>query len=248
MFSLRSRIGAVRRHIWCSFHSRLLPLGNHGPIVTFSFDDFPRTALTNGASIIERFGGRATYYVTMGLMGTDNTLGEQFRRADLHYLVERGHEVANHTFSHLSAQRTPFELFEQDVDRCEKAIRESTTFSAPSDFAYPYGEVTLTAKRKLGPRMQSCRGTCSGFNGPEVDLNLLRANSLYGDINQAEAAKRLILENEKRRSWLIFYSHDVVSEPSSFGCTPALLEAVVSFAAERHTRMLTVTDVVAELC
>jgi peptidoglycan/xylan/chitin deacetylase (PgdA/CDA1 family) len=224
-----------------------VPLGNRGPIVTFSFDDFPRTALTNGASIVERFGGRATYYVTMGLMDTDNHLGEHFHCADLRSLIDRGHELASHTFSHLSAQRTDFKVFSQDVEHCEKAIRESIAVGPSKNFAYPYGEVTLAAKRKLGPRMRSCRGTCSGFNGPEVDLNLLHANSLYGDVDQAETAKQLILENESRRSWLIFYSHDVASEPSRFGCTPGLLEAVVSFAAERGARMMTVAEVVAEL-
>ena len=247
MLTLRSRMGAVRRQVWCSFHRRLVPLGNRGPIVTFSFDDFPRTALTNGASIVEQVGGRATYYVSMGLMGTDNHLGEQFHRADLRSLIERGHEVASHTFSHLSAQRTDFLAFTQDVERCEEAIRESVAVGPSNNFAYPYGEVTLSAKRQLGPRMRSCRGTCSGFNGPEVDLNLLRANSLYGDIDQAAAATQLILENENRRTWLIFYSHDVASQPSRFGCTPALLEAVVSFAAERRARIMTVADVVAEL-
>jgi len=248
MLNLRARIGAVRRCAWCSLHSRLMPLGDRGPIVTFSFDDFPRSALTNGASIVERYGGKATYYVTMGLMGKDNDLGEQFRSADLGSLIERGHEVASHTFSHLSAQSTPFQLFWQDVDHCEKALQERIPVGPSNNFAYPYGEVTLTAKRRLGPRMRSCRGTCSGFNGPEVDLNLLRANSLYGDIDQADSAKELILENENRKTWLIFYSHDVVNKPSRFGCTPALLEAVISFAAERAARLMTVADVVAELC
>jgi peptidoglycan/xylan/chitin deacetylase (PgdA/CDA1 family) len=247
MSSLRSRIGAVRRHIWCSFHSRLVPLKDRGPIVTFSFDDFPRTALTNGASIVERYGGRATYYVAMGLMGKQNDLGEQFCSADLRFLVDRGHEVASHTFSHLSAQHSSFEVFRKDVDRGEQAIRESVAVGPSNNFAYPYGEVTLTAKKRLGPQMRSCRGTCGGFNGPQVDLNLLRANSLYGDIDQVDAAKQLILENESRKSWLIFYSHDVVSEPSPFGCTPALLESVVSFAAERGGRMMTIADVIRQL-
>jgi peptidoglycan/xylan/chitin deacetylase (PgdA/CDA1 family) len=247
MSSLRSGIGAVRRRIWCSFHSRLVPLGDRGPIVTFSFDDFPRTALTNGASIVEGYGGRATYYVAMGLMGKKNDLGEQFCKKDLEYLIEQGHEVAGHTFSHLSAQHSSFEVFRQDVDRGEQAIRESLAVGPSNNFAYPYGAVTLTAKKQLGPRMRSCRGTCAGFNGPQVDLNLLRANRLYGDIDQIDPARRLILENESRRSWLIFYSHDVRNEPSPFGCTPALLKAVVSFAAERGAKVMTVADVLREI-
>src|ERR1017187_943200 len=245
--SLRSQISKVRCKILCSFYKRSVVLGDRGPIITFSFDDCPRSALTTGRDIIERFGGRATYYVSMGLMGTFNNLGEKFDSAGLDSLAERGHEVASHTFSHVSARRTPFAEFVRDVDYCEKAIRDSLAFGPSNNFAYPYGEATLSVKRKLGPQMKSCRGTCGGLNGPDVDLNLLRANSLYGGIDQVEAAKLLILENEKRKSWLIFYTHDVAKNPSPFGCTPALLEAVVSFAVDRGARMATVAEVIAEL-
>jgi peptidoglycan/xylan/chitin deacetylase (PgdA/CDA1 family) len=246
--SLRSQLAKVRLQILSSFCRRTAALGDLGPIVTFTFDDFPRSALTIGGGIVERFGGRATYYVSMGLMNTVNDLGEQFRSTDLHSLIERGHEVANHSFSHPSARKTLFEDFLKDVDHCEKAIRETTTADPSNNFAYPYGEVTLRVKRQLGPRMGSCRGTIGGLNGPDVDLNLLRANRLYGGIEQFDDAKRLILENEMQRSWLIFYSHDIDRNPSRFGCTPALLEEVVSFAANRGARIMTVSDVLTELC
>jgi hypothetical protein len=85
------------------------------------------------------------------------------------------------------------------------------------------------------------------LNGPVVDLNLLRANSLYGDGTSNSRVQELILENERRRSWIIFYTHDVRSTPSRYGCTPDLLEFAVSFAARRGARILTVADVVAEL-
>jgi peptidoglycan/xylan/chitin deacetylase (PgdA/CDA1 family) len=184
----------------------------------------------------------------MGLMGTSNELGEQCCSGDLHSAVERGHEVANHSFSHLSARKTALKEFIEDVDRCEREIRESIAVNTSKNFAYPYGEVTLSVKRTLGSRMGSCRGTCGGFNGPDVDLNLLRANRLYGGCDQADAAKHLILENERRRSWLIFYTHDVNSRPSRFGCTPELLEDVVSFAADHCVGVLRVADVVTKIC
>jgi hypothetical protein len=85
------------------------------------------------------------------------------------------------------------------------------------------------------------------LNGPEADLNLLRANSLYGGLDRADAAKKLIMENEKRGHWLIFYSHDVAANPSRFGCTPQLLDAVCWFAAERGARLMTVAQVMNEL-
>jgi peptidoglycan/xylan/chitin deacetylase (PgdA/CDA1 family) len=227
---------------------RTASLGARGPIVTFTFDDFPRSALTVGGDILERFGGRATYYVAMGLMGARNAVGEHFHLEDIRDAVERGHEVGSHTFSHPSARKTSVSEFMRDVDRGENAIREGMNLSPSRNFAYPYGEVTLAIKEKLGARMGSCRGTCDGLNGPDVDLNLLRSNRLYGDVDQADAAKRLIIENEKQKSWLIFYSHDVDSSPSPYGCTPALLEQVVSFAADHSARLATVEDVVNEIC
>lgn len=243
----RSHLGRLRAKCLSSFSRRNIALGDLGPVVTFTFDDFPRTALTAGAEIIERFGARATYYVAMGLMGSENRLGEQFHCTDLHALVERGHEVALHGFRHLSARKTPLDEFVEDLADCKRAVQECVPGGASNNFAYPYGEATLSAKRQLGPEMRSSRGTVAGLNGPEVDLNLLRANPLYGGNEQAEGARELIRENQAQRSWLIFYSHDVAEKPSPYGCTPALLHEAVSFAATQGARLMTIADVVATL-
>jgi peptidoglycan/xylan/chitin deacetylase (PgdA/CDA1 family) len=162
-------------------------------------------------------------------------------------VLDRGHELASHTFSHLSVRQVSYDVFRHDVERGEQAIREEMGVPGSGNFAYPYGDVTLGAKKKLGPELISCRGTCAGLNGPEVDLNLLRANCLYGDVDRAGAAQRLIMENAEQGSWLIFYSHDVTTKPSSFGCTPRLLESICSFAAARETRFMTVAQVMREL-
>lgn len=245
--SVRSQAGNVRRKILSSLCRRPVPLGARGPIVTLCFDDFPRSALTIGAPILESFGAHATYYVTMSLMNSSNDLGEQFRHEDLGTLLCRGHELASHTFSHLSARRVGYDAFEDDVKRGEEAIRASVGAPTSGNFAYPYGDVSLGPKRKLGAKFISCRGTFPGLNGPDLDLNLLHANSLYGDVDQLDAVKRLIVENEEKNCWLIFYSHDVASKPSRFGCTPKLLEATCSFANAHHARFMTVAQVMEQL-
>jgi peptidoglycan/xylan/chitin deacetylase (PgdA/CDA1 family) len=245
--SLRSQFGRIRRGVLNARHQRVVPLGDRGPIVSFTFDDFPRTALTAGAPILERYGARGTYYVAMSLMNKTNASGEQFRYEDLISVLTRGHEIASHTFNHLSARTAAYDVFTRDVAWGENALLETLGIHPSHNFAYPYGEATLEAKKKLGPRLLSSRGTCGGFNGHEVDLNLLRANSLYGDVSQAEAAQKLILENEARRSWLIFYTHDVAAHPSPYGCTPELLEASCSFAVSRGARLMTVAQAVQQL-
>jgi peptidoglycan/xylan/chitin deacetylase (PgdA/CDA1 family) len=244
---MKAQLALLHRKLLSSVYPRRASLGTRGPIVSFTFDDFPRTALTVGGHILKRYGCRGTYYAAIGLMNNSNHLGDQFRRDDLETLLRDGHELASHTFSHISCRSLTCSKFIAEVEKGRRAIEELTGQSDFGNFAFPFGEVTLNAKKAVGQDVASSRSIWSGLNGPEVDLNLLRANSLYGDRDKCAQVKELILENELRRSWLIFYSHDVCRAPSRFGCTPELLEFAVSFASERRAHILTVAEVVAAL-
>jgi peptidoglycan/xylan/chitin deacetylase (PgdA/CDA1 family) len=264
--SLRSLLGGARRQMLCALHQRLAPLGHSGPMISFTFDDFPRTALTAGGAILEGHGFRGTYYTAMGLKNTTGELGDQFRAEDLYALLERGHELASHTFGHISSRKVSCEAFCADVARGCAALEDSTG-ARPANFAYPFGDVSFACKRSLlgaesanegagnsarrddsrkDHSLTSARGIIPGLNGPKIDLNLLRANSLYGDLDQAEAAKILIAENSRRNAWLIFYTHDVRPNPSRYGCTPELLESVAACAAQSGARVLTIAEALAE--
>jgi peptidoglycan/xylan/chitin deacetylase (PgdA/CDA1 family) len=244
--SLRSTLGTVRRTVLSSRHRRTVELGDSGPFVSFTFDDFPRTAYTSGGAILRSLGVRATYYVAMGLMNTSNELGEQFRLEDLHAVADDGHELATHTFSHHSSRSVSLEAFNEDVRKGRDAVREIAGLAPSENFAYPFGEATLAAKRAVGQEMISCRGTFGGWNGPVVDLNLLRANPLYGHLDRLKAVERLVQENEKEKGWLIFYSHDVRPNPSRYGCTPELLESA-GVAAKSGAEILPVAEVLRHL-
>ena len=245
--TLRAQLGLLRRQLLSSVYSRRVLLGTGGPIVSFTFDDFPRTALTVGGHILKSYGVRGTYYAAVGLMNMSSDLGEQFRRQDLDALLADGHELASHTFSHVSCRSVSCYKFRKEVEKGRRAILETTGQSDSGNFAFPFGEVTLNAKRTVGADVASCRSIWQGLNGPECDLNLLRANSLYGDHDKSAQVQELILDNERRKSWLIFYSHDVQHTPSRFGCTPGLLEFAVWFASRQSARILTVSEVVTEL-
>jgi peptidoglycan/xylan/chitin deacetylase (PgdA/CDA1 family) len=241
--TLRSTLSSARRRLLCSWHRRSVALGNSGPFVSFAFDDFPRTAYTAGGAILKSLGVRGTYYVAMGLMDTSNDLGEQFHLDDLYSVAAEGHELATHTFSHQSSRRVPLGAFQEDVRRGRSAIGEIANLAATGNFAYPYGEVTLSAKAAVGREMTSCRGIYGGFNGPLVDLNLLRANSLYGDIGRFEMAEKLIQRNAVHQGWLIFYTHDVRPNTSPYGCTPELFESTARLAVRSGARVLPVAEV-----
>lgn len=237
----------VDRQTLCSLHTRVVAWGVRGAVVSFCFDDFPRTAYLVGGAILKDLGARATYYAAPGLMGTTNVLGEQFCQKDLDALLQDGHELGSHTFSHISCRTVSFARYCEDFERGKKAIAEIVRTRDSGNFAYPFGDVTMKAKRLLGPKTRSSRSIFPGLNGIRVDLNLLRANSLYGDVDQSPSAQNLILENEKRMKWLIFYCHDVRSNHSLYGCTPRLLAATASFAVARGCRILTIDQVLTEI-
>jgi len=115
------------------------------------------------------------------------------------------------------------------------------------NFAFPRGEVTLSAKLAVGKEMMSCRGIYGGVNGPYVDLNLLLANSLYGDPDDLDRVARLIRENEERKGWLIFYTHDVSPTPSRYGCSPRFLDSTVRMAVQNGAKVLPVAEVLARI-
>ena len=244
--TLRSLASAARRTVLCSFHRRMVPIGNHGPIVSFTFDDFPRSAYLVGAPLLEAFGGRGTYYTTTGFLNTSDGLGDLFHVEDLHDLLERGHELGTQTFRHSSSRRVSVTEFQNDV---HKGIRElDRLVERHSDnFCYPYGHATLRTKRHLESVVSSARGIFPGINGPEIDLNLLRANRLYGDMSGAPQAQQWIQQNVAQKGWLIFYTHDVRPNHGEYGCTPELCEFAVSAAARSGSRILTVEQVLSEI-
>lgn len=212
--------------------------------MSFTFDDFPRSAYVEGGAVLESLGVRGTYYAAPGLMGSSNELGPHFTAGDIYSLLDKGHELATHTYSHTSCRSVSTSEFRDDVTKGIREI-ESLTRRKVRNFAYPLGHVTLATKQALAPFVTSARSVIPGLNGPECDLNLLRANSLYGDDRQIEHVRQLIKTNAKRKSWLVFYTHDVQRNPSVFGCTPSLLRAAVQAAVESSSKVLSVHEALA---
>jgi peptidoglycan/xylan/chitin deacetylase (PgdA/CDA1 family) len=237
-------LGEARQFFLRSVYRRLRSIELRPPVISFCFDDFPHTAYSAGGAILKSLGVRGTYYTSFGLVNTTNELGPQFTGDDLESLLSDGHDLGSHTFSHWSARRVSVEDFERNVLQGRDAARRMTGSDELDNFAYPYGHVTLASKKRLTSELSSCRGIYPGINGPKVDLNLLRANSLYGDIDQLARAESLLSENARRSGWLIFYTHDVQRTPSPFGCTPSLLDNVVALSLEKGFQILTVGEVV----
>jgi peptidoglycan/xylan/chitin deacetylase (PgdA/CDA1 family) len=212
-------------------------------MVSFCFDDFPRSAYISGGSILKSYRAVGTYYVSMGLAGTVNHQGEHFLADDVRNLLAEGHELGSHTYSHVSCRSSSWEEFFKDARKGEDAVREYRGEPGSGNFAYPKGEITFAAKGRMGSVMKSCRSVQPGIMAQFADLNMLRANSLYSRSFDRASLESLVAQTLKLGGWLIFYTHDVRENPSAYGCTPQELEFVVQLVARQKViQMLSVSQ------
>ena len=224
------------------------------PLVSFTFDDFPRSAFLEAGSILSRHGARGTYYASLGLMGKSSPMGTMFEEGDLKALLDLGHELGCHTFGHCHSLNTPSDMYGRAIVENQKALNELLPGIKFQTFAYPYSAPAVAVKRVAGSHFLCCRGgglrprrylsRAGGqtFNSGVTDLNLLSAVFLEKSWDNPEAMKSLIDQNSRARGWLIFATHDVRESPSRFGCTPHFFEQVVQWSLESGARVLPVVE------
>jgi len=213
------------------------------PIISFTFDDFPRSALAIAGFMLLDNGVHGTYYVSMGLMGQESGLGDMFNGDDLQMLIADGHELACHTFSHLYCPRATTGDIQQDCGRNQCAVEDAIGGYRLRNFAFPSGGITWPAKSILKSLYNSCRTVESGINHNPIDLCFLRANPLYSSRPISETY-RLIEQNREQPGWLLLYTHDVREDHSDVGCTPMYFRNILHAAVASGASIMTVAEAV----
>jgi peptidoglycan/xylan/chitin deacetylase (PgdA/CDA1 family) len=214
------------------------------PVVSFTFDDFPRSALTEGGRILRERGWAGTYFAAGRFCGRREGGLDYFDRDDLVQAAENGHEIGCHTFGHLRLPGTRPEEIEADLQRNAEFVAEALPDHRLSSFAYPFGDLDLGRKALLARRFPICRGIWPGINAGRMDFAQLKAvplerNSLAGLDVQAWLDRA-----EAERGWLIFFTHDVSDDPSPYGCFRRTFEAAADAVARRGIRVLPVKNAV----
>src|SRR6266403_1562593 len=116
---LRSRYRRESARLLCR---RPFVIDSDIPFISFTFDDFPRSALQTGGAILKRFGLAGTYYASLGLMGKQAPTGTMFLPEDLSIVLEQGHELGCHTFDHCHSWDTKTNVFESSILENRRAL------------------------------------------------------------------------------------------------------------------------------
>ncbi|MBS0268735.1 MAG: polysaccharide deacetylase family protein [Proteobacteria bacterium] len=215
---------------------------NSGPIVSFTFDDVPDTALTNGARILDRHGVRGTFYVAPGICGTEDEHWTVIDKRGVADLAHAGHEIGCHTYSHVKVQSLSHADLARETQRCFDALRDVAGNTVSKNFAYPFGNVSFPKKFQLDRQFTSCRSIYTGLNSGLIDLAMLRSLELYDRTSTEQSINATLDQAIAMNAWVIFYTHDVTRDPSWIGCSPAHLEMAVKAARARGIPCLAVDE------
>ena len=240
-------VSRLRRESHRRLYKKVIGTEIQRPVVSFSFDDFPRSAVTNGAMMLEEFGVCGTFYAAGSLCGTVADGIRQFEVEDVPRLLEAGHEIGCHTFSHRRLGQIRDGTLTAELDQNAAFVEKVAPGLAMSTFAYPFGDVSLGGKSLLRARFAACRSTEAGLNRGRIDLSYLKAVRLYDSHMDKTKIMALVSHAVIDKGWLIFYTHDVAEAPSRFGCSPGLLRFALTSAARAGAQIMPIKNAIGEI-
>ncbi len=216
------------------------------PMVSFTFDDVPGSAFSEGARILEAYGGLGTFYLALSMLQQAPS-ESGFTQQQMETARQRGHELGCHTYGHIDFSRTGIADSQRDLETNRQRLLALCPGLKLRSFSYPFGAQTLGVKKSLVSRFSSARGILPGIHYREADLYNLKTVKLYeGQLplsQQLEHIEQAVAGN----GWLIFYTHDVRASYSPHGCSPAYFEKVVKACTEAGLDILPVSEAVERL-
>jgi peptidoglycan/xylan/chitin deacetylase (PgdA/CDA1 family) len=186
--------------------------------VSLSFDDARASQVDVGAPLLDSYGVKATFYVSVASL--------RGRLDDWKAVVAAGHEIGNHSLRHACTGNFPFsrekaledctlELMTTELDQANAEV-ETLLGVRPVTFAYPCGQkfvgrgvgvksyVPVVASRFLAGR-----GWRDEMANDPAFCDLAQLLGIDSDGLTWEQLKALIEEAKKRHCWLVLGGHDI---------------------------------------
>ncbi len=240
MNMIRPFIKKIKLSVLETIYARRLNIDLDKPIFSFTFDDAPLSSADTGAKILEAASSTGTYYVALGLESDKDAPEPLLDVDDIRLLHSKGHDIQCHTFSHLNLRRHSKQEYIADCENNRTRIANITKQDHVAHFAYPFGAVSLSAKRNLGKTYKSLRTVDFGINYGLTDKTHLRAIEIFSNSLDRQKIKLAIEASVKNNAWTIFFTHDVKDPPSPWGATPEDLQWVVDECRKVDADMLNV--------
>jgi peptidoglycan/xylan/chitin deacetylase (PgdA/CDA1 family) len=188
------------------------------PAVSITFDDGLYSSYSNGASLLEQYGLKGTFYINPGLLDKPTYMTEK----DVRNLMSRGHHIGSHTDTHIDLTSYHPEVLEKELDKSNKFLDKLGI--QQSDFASPYGKYDDILLPIIESRQRSHRGTETGVNTKQ-NFNPYKLYGFFVRKTTTEQELREQLINAKTKyGWIILIYHDIEVNTSEFSVDRGTLE------------------------
>ena len=229
--SERSALEAGRNIQW--------PAGKRAAI-SLTFDDARSSQLDRGLPVLDEYGVKATFYVSLNSM--EKRL-DAWKNA-----LANGHEIGNHTLTHPCSGNFPFSreraLENYTLDQMQAELRQANASIErlvgvrPVSFAYPCGQKFVGRGRNLKSYVPlvaedflTGRGWMDEWANDPAFCDMAQLMAMELDGKDFEQVKQIIDRTLTNGGWLIFCSHDVGDGGRQVTLAPTL-KALCEYAAD----------------
>ena len=208
--------------------------------ISLSFDDARLSQADRGLPILDTYGVKATFYVSLRSL--------QQRLPTWKKAVANGHEIGNHTLTHPCSGNFGFSrdraLENYTLKKMKRELNESNAAIehllgvTPGTFAYPCGQkfvgrgptvksyIPLVARKFIAGR-----GAYNEIANDPAFCDMAQVTGLELDGLDFKQVKKLIDVAAADGRWLIFFAHEI-GEPARQTVTPSTLEALCRYAQD----------------
>ena len=238
------KVNGIEVRLTRNIKTRALDTRLAEPVVSFCFDDFPRSAVTEGGRMLREHGWTGTFYAAGSLCGREVDGISYFTEDDLRQVHEEGHEIGCHTFSHLRVAHQRASTILEDLQRNAAFLAGILPDHRSSTFAYPFGDLRLPQKMLLSRQFGVCRGIWRGINRGRMDFGELKAVPLAEEGPDFDEIVAWVDRAVAQKAWLIFFTHDIAPRPSDFGYSTDAFAKLLDIIAARGIRVMPVKSAV----
>jgi len=209
--------------------------------ISLTFDDARLSQVDRGIPVLDEYGVKATFYVSMGSL--------EKRLEGWKAAVANGHEIGNHSLAHPCSGNFPFSrnkaLEDYTYDQMQSELQEASDKIEnllgvrPVSYAYPCGQKYVGRGRNfrsyvplIAEEFLSGRGWMNEWANDPAFCDLANLMGVELDGKSFEQVKQVMDRVLKDGGWLVFAGHEIGDDKRRQTTLTSTLRALCEYAQE----------------